>query len=106
MFDYANLGKPIVVYANDWETYKLTRGVNFDLTEFPPGVVAYAESELVEAFATRAAWGDAAAKNLEAFRARFCPWDDGHASERAVRRVFLGEKLPPAITAPAASGTA
>ncbi|MDL4814684.1 bifunctional glycosyltransferase/CDP-glycerol:glycerophosphate glycerophosphotransferase [Actinomadura opuntiae] len=106
MFDYANLGRPIVVYANDWETYKLTRGVNFDLTEFPPGVVAYAEAELVDAFASRAAWGDAAAKNLEAFRARFCPWDDGNASERAVRRVFLGERLPPvppAISAPSAA---
>ena len=27
-----------------------------------------------------------------AFRARFCPYDDGHAAERVVRRVFLGEK--------------
>ncbi|MBE1533790.1 bifunctional glycosyltransferase/CDP-glycerol:glycerophosphate glycerophosphotransferase [Actinomadura algeriensis] len=100
MFDYANLGKPIVIYANDWETYRLTRGVNFDLTEFPPGIVARTESELVDAFVSRAAWGDAAEKNLEAFRARFCPWDDGNAAERAVRRVFLGEKLPP-VAAPA-----
>ncbi|MEV5830789.1 bifunctional glycosyltransferase family 2 protein/CDP-glycerol:glycerophosphate glycerophosphotransferase [Spirillospora sp. NPDC052242] len=104
MFDYANLGKPIVIYANDWETYRLTRGVNFDLTEFPPGVVARTESELVDAFVSRAAWGDAAAKNLEAFRARFCPWDDGDAAERAVRRVFLGEKLP-AVAAPRESGS-
>lgn len=104
MFDYANLGKPIVIYANDWETYRLTRGVNFDLTEFPPGVVARTESELVDAFVSRAAWGDAAAKNLEAFRARFCPWDDGDAAERAVRRVFLGEKLP-AVAAPREPGS-
>ncbi|MFV2175191.1 bifunctional glycosyltransferase/CDP-glycerol:glycerophosphate glycerophosphotransferase [Actinomadura sp. LOL_011] len=104
MFDYANLGKPIVVYANDWETYRLTRGVNFDLTEFPPGVVARTESELVDAFVSRSAWGDAATKNLEAFRARFCPWDDGNAAERAVRRVFLGEKLPP-VAAPAESAS-
>ncbi|WP_211238528.1 bifunctional glycosyltransferase/CDP-glycerol:glycerophosphate glycerophosphotransferase [Actinomadura rifamycini] len=104
MFDYANLGKPIVIYANDWETYRLTRGVNFDLTEFPPGVVARTEAELVDAFVSRSAWGDAAAKNLEAFRARFCPWDDGDAAERAVRRVFLGEKLP-AVAAPRESGS-
>ncbi|WP_279484710.1 bifunctional glycosyltransferase family 2 protein/CDP-glycerol:glycerophosphate glycerophosphotransferase [Actinomadura sp. GC306] len=94
MFDYANLGKPIVIYANDWETYKLTRGVNFDLTATPPGVVAFTEDELVEAFVSRAAWSDAASKDLADFKARFCPWDDGHAAERAVRRMFLGEKIP------------
>ncbi|WP_267900392.1 bifunctional glycosyltransferase/CDP-glycerol:glycerophosphate glycerophosphotransferase [Actinomadura spongiicola] len=95
MFDYANLDdRPIVIYANDWETYRLTRGVNFDLTATPPGAVATTEDELVDAFASRAAWGDAAAKDRADFRARFCPWDDGHAAERAVRRMFLGEKVP------------
>ncbi|MFI0367193.1 CDP-glycerol glycerophosphotransferase family protein [Actinomadura sp. 1N219] len=94
MFDYANLDKPIVIYANDWETYRLTRGVNFDLTETPPGVVATTEDELVDAFVSRAAWSDAAAKDRADFKARFCPWDDGHAAERAVRRMFLGEKVP------------
>ena len=94
MFDYANLGKPIVIYANDWETYKLTRGVNFDLLATPPGVVAVNEDELVEAFVSGAAWSDAANKNLANFKARFCPWDDGHAAERAVRRMFLGEQVP------------
>ncbi|TDD22792.1 glycosyltransferase [Actinomadura sp. KC06] len=94
MFDYANLDKPIVIYANDWETYRLTRGVNFDLMETPPGVVAATEDELVDAFVSRAAWSDAAAKDRADFKARFCPWDDGHAAERAVRRMFLGEKVP------------
>ncbi len=94
MFDYANLDRPIVIYANDWETYKLTRGVNFDLTATPPGVVATTETELVDAFVSRAAWSDTAQKAREAFRARFCPWDDGHAAERAVRRLFLGEQVP------------
>jgi CDP-glycerol glycerophosphotransferase len=89
MFDYANLdGRPIVIYANDWETYLRTRGVNFDLMAFPPGVVATDEEELVRAFTSGAAWGDAAAKHRAAFRERFCPWDDGNASERLVRRVF------------------
>ncbi|WP_279498311.1 bifunctional glycosyltransferase/CDP-glycerol:glycerophosphate glycerophosphotransferase [Actinomadura rubrisoli] len=94
MFDYANLDKPIVIYANDWETYRLTRGVNFDLTATPPGVVATTESELVDAFVSRAAWSDTAVKARDGFRARFCPWDDGHAAERAVRRLFLGEQVP------------
>jgi CDP-glycerol glycerophosphotransferase len=94
MFDYAVLDKPIVIYANDWETYKLTRGVNFDLTQHSPGVIAMTEDDLIDAFKSERAWGDEATKDRAEFRARFCPWDDGNASERAVRRVFLGEQLP------------
>ncbi|MFC6885884.1 MULTISPECIES: bifunctional glycosyltransferase/CDP-glycerol:glycerophosphate glycerophosphotransferase [Actinomadura] len=94
MFDYANLDKPIVIYANDWDTYRLTRGVNFDLTAFPPGAIATTESELADVFVSRAAWSDTATKARAAFRERFCPWDDGNAAERAVRRLFLGEKVP------------
>ena len=39
MFDYAVLDRPIVVHAPDWELYKDTRGVYFDLMAEPPGVV-------------------------------------------------------------------
>ncbi|GAA3238880.1 bifunctional glycosyltransferase family 2 protein/CDP-glycerol:glycerophosphate glycerophosphotransferase [Actinocorallia longicatena] len=94
MFDYAVLDQPVVIYANDWDTYRLTRGVNFDLMAEPPGAVATTEHELVETFRTGAFGGDAAAKLRGAFRAKFCVWEDGHAAERVVRRVFLGEQLP------------
>jgi len=70
------------------------RGVNFDLMAQPPGVIARSEPELADAFRSGAAWSDQAAKDRAEFRARFCPWDDGQAAERAVRRVFLGETLP------------
>lgn len=90
MFDYAVLeDRPIAVLANDWETYRLTRGVNLDITAAPPGVLARTEDELIEAFRTGAPWSDTAAKARDAFRARFCPWDDGRAAERAVERIFL-----------------
>jgi CDP-glycerol glycerophosphotransferase len=105
MFDYALLDRPIVLYLNDLETYKRTRGLNFDPTVISPGVVAADEDELVDVFASRSAWSDAAAKARADFRAKFCPWDDGHAAERAVRRVFLGEQLPsPRSKRPASSG--
>ncbi|GAB3652634.1 bifunctional glycosyltransferase/CDP-glycerol:glycerophosphate glycerophosphotransferase [Actinocorallia lasiicapitis] len=95
MFDYAALeDRPIVIFANDWETYKRTRGVNFDLMEQPPGVIAGTEDELISTYRTGAAWGDQAAKDRAEFRARFSPWEDGNAAERVVRRVFLGEELP------------
>ncbi len=95
MFDYAVLeDRPIVIFANDWETYKRTRGVNFDLVQQPPGVIAFTEEELIDAFASGRAWNDTAVKDRAAFRARFCSWEDGNAAERVVRRVFLGEQLP------------
>ncbi|WP_225831580.1 CDP-glycerol:glycerophosphate glycerophosphotransferase [Streptomyces sp. NK08204] len=100
MFDYANLGRPIVVYADDWETYSTTRGVYFDLPAQAPGRVARTQGELTEIF-TSGAWRDeCATKALAAFRRRFCEYDDGRAAERVVRRVFLGEpeeSLPPVI---------
>ncbi|MFF2845420.1 CDP-glycerol glycerophosphotransferase family protein [Streptomyces sp. NPDC058001] len=100
MFDYANLDRPIVVYADDWETYAKTRGVYFDLTENAPGQVARTQDELTEVFRS-GAWRDgSAAKARAAFRRRFCEFDDGRAAERVVRRVFLGadeSALPPVI---------
>ncbi|ROO90044.1 CDP-glycerol glycerophosphotransferase [Actinocorallia herbida] len=95
MFDYAVLeDRPIVIYANDWDTYKRTRGVNFDLSQQPPGVFAQTPEELTDAFLTGAAWGGSAAKDRVEFRARYCPWDNGSAAERVVRRVYLGQQLP------------
>ncbi|AWN27531.1 bifunctional glycosyltransferase/CDP-glycerol:glycerophosphate glycerophosphotransferase [Streptomyces sp. NEAU-S7GS2] len=99
MFDYANLDRPIITYADDWDTYVRSRGVTFDLLSgLPgdtPGVIATTEDELIEAFRS-GRWDDEAATGLRAaFRARFCPWDDGHAAERVVRRVFLGQEATP-----------
>jgi CDP-glycerol glycerophosphotransferase len=93
MFDYANLDRPIVVYAPDWETYRRTRGVTFDLMEQPPGAVATTEDQLIEVFRSGEADAGASAKARAEFRRRFCVFDDGHAAERVVRRVFLGETL-------------
>ena len=95
MFDYAGLDRPIVIYAPDWETYKRTRGVYFDLLAEPPGAVATTEEELIEVFRSGAACSSEAAKMRAEFRARFCVYDDGHAAERVIRRVFLGEPLAP-----------
>ncbi|MFJ3716940.1 CDP-glycerol glycerophosphotransferase family protein [Streptomyces sp. NPDC090057] len=100
MFDYANLDRPIVIHADDWETYRTTRGVYFDLMADHPGQVARTQEELTEIL-TSGAWRDeSAAKARAAFRRRFCEYDDGRAAERVVRRVFLGEPeeaLPPVV---------
>ncbi|MEU0196575.1 MULTISPECIES: CDP-glycerol glycerophosphotransferase family protein [unclassified Streptomyces] len=112
MFDYANLDRPIVVYADDWEVYRETRGVYFDLMKCPPGRVARTPEELAAVFRD-GGWADESAAALRAaFRERFCQFDDGRAAERVVRRVLLGEppeSIPPVtplaerVPAPAAA---
>ncbi|MEU3824367.1 CDP-glycerol glycerophosphotransferase family protein [Streptomyces sp. NPDC029080] len=100
MFDYANLDRPIVVYADDWEVYRETRGVCFDLLEEPPGVVARTPEELAAAFRDGSYRGAEAEALRAAFRERFCQFDDGRAAERVVRRVLLGrppEAVPPVV---------
>ncbi|MBD0423245.1 CDP-glycerol glycerophosphotransferase family protein [Streptomyces sp. TRM S81-3] len=100
MFDYANLDRPIVVHADDWETYRTTRGVYFDLMAEAPGPVARDQEELTEILTTDAWRDERAAKARAAFRRRFCEYDDGRAAERVVRRVFLGQderSLPPVL---------
>lgn len=101
MFDYAALDRPIVLYAPDWEEYQRARGVYFDILAEGPGTVATTQEELVEVFLSGEYAGPVAAKRLSGFRARFCPYDDGRAAERVVRRVFLGE---PAVEPTASNG--
>ncbi|CAM5426988.1 Glycosyl transferase family A OS=Streptomyces fumanus OX=67302 GN=GCM10018772_08270 PE=3 SV=1 [Streptomyces fumanus] len=112
MFDYANLDRPIVVYADDWDVYRETRGVYFDLMAAPPGPVARTPGELARVFRDGTYAGPESAARRAAFRERFCEFDDGRAAERVVRRVLLGEPpqaLPPVtplaerVPAPAAA---
>ncbi|MFE0802057.1 CDP-glycerol glycerophosphotransferase family protein [Streptomyces sp. NPDC058812] len=100
MFDYANLDRPIVVYADDWDVYRETRGVYFDLMAAPPGPVTRTPEELARVFRDGSYAGPESAALRAAFRERFCEFDDGRAAERVVRRVLLGEPpeaLPPVI---------
>lgn len=105
MFDYAILDRPIVVFASDWPGYRRTRGVYFDIFEVSPGVVVTTQDELVESFTSGAVDGDAARQARATFRERFCSLEDGRASERVVRRVFLGETVThPALAIPRQDG--
>ncbi|MFJ4851374.1 CDP-glycerol glycerophosphotransferase family protein [Streptomyces sp. NPDC088733] len=99
MFDYAVLDRPVVVHAEDWTACRIARGAYLDITAEPPGPVAGSADELLAVLRTGAWRGPESTRLRAAFRARYCPWDDGHAAERVVRRVFLGEPggLPPVV---------
>ncbi|MFJ2774530.1 CDP-glycerol glycerophosphotransferase family protein [Streptomyces sp. NPDC087300] len=92
MFDYANLDRPIVLFADDWDAYEAARGTYFDVRDFPPGAVARSEDELTDILATGHWAGSRSAQLRRAFRERFCAYDDGCAAERVVRHVVLGER--------------
>ncbi|MCX0243811.1 bifunctional glycosyltransferase/CDP-glycerol:glycerophosphate glycerophosphotransferase [Streptomyces drozdowiczii] len=92
MFDYANLDRPIVIHADDWETYRVVRGTYFDLMAEPPGAVATTQERLTEILGSKEWCDEKAAALRAAFRERFCDYDDGRAAERVVRKVFLGEE--------------
>ncbi|KUL22906.1 bifunctional glycosyltransferase/CDP-glycerol:glycerophosphate glycerophosphotransferase [Actinoplanes awajinensis] len=91
MFDYAVLDRPLVIFAPDWDVYRAVRGVSFDLAAEHAGTFARTFEELVEAFRSGQVQGAGAAGMRTRFRDRFCALEDGHAGERVVRRVFLGE---------------
>ncbi|MGP3983260.1 bifunctional glycosyltransferase/CDP-glycerol:glycerophosphate glycerophosphotransferase [Streptomyces sp. KR80] len=97
MFDYANLDRPIVIFADDWEIYSNTRGVYFDVTRCAPGPVARSQEDVVEIFLSDAWRSPEAGEQRAEFRRRFCQFDDGHAAERVVRHVFLGQPGTPPI---------
>ncbi len=100
MFDYAGLDRPIVLHADETEAFEAVHGSYLDLRSCPPGAVARSEDELIDIFATGHWRGSRSAQLRAAFRARFCPYDDGRAAERVVRRVVLGERpgdLPPVV---------
>ena len=88
MFDYAVLDRPIVLLAPDREEYLRVRGVYFDPAEEPPGTVAADQDDLADAIRSGRAAGPEATAARAAFRDRFCPYDDGRAAERVVRRIF------------------
>ncbi|NJP53439.1 bifunctional glycosyltransferase family 2 protein/CDP-glycerol:glycerophosphate glycerophosphotransferase [Streptomyces sp. SBST2-5] len=101
MADYAGLDRPIVLHTPDRETYEEIHGSYLDVTAFPPGAVTYSEDELIDVFTSGHWRGSRSAQLRAAFRARFCPHDDGRVAERVVRRVLSGEiEQPPAIPLP------
>ncbi|WP_432055082.1 bifunctional glycosyltransferase/CDP-glycerol:glycerophosphate glycerophosphotransferase [Streptomyces sp. bgisy022] len=100
MADYAGLDRPIVLYVPDREAFEATRGTVLDPCTFPPGAVARSADELADVFATGHWRGSRSDELRAAFRARFCPHDDGHAAERVVRRVLFGEDGLPVVVPP------
>jgi CDP-glycerol glycerophosphotransferase len=89
MFDFAVTGKPMLFFTYDLAEYRDDlRGFYFDFEAEAPGPLLTTTASVVAALrgideVTRRY--DAA---YQAFRERFCHWDDGHAAARVAGAVF------------------
>ncbi|MGO1590530.1 MAG: CDP-glycerol glycerophosphotransferase family protein [Ancrocorticia sp.] len=98
-FDFIPTGRPIIHYLYDLDEYAATRGLNLTTDELP-GTVAGSRTELLSAVEASAAAlaevpnkADLVAAPLQGERYaraqhRFCPREDGRATERAVNFFF------------------
>src|SRR3954452_10802500 len=88
MFDFSLTGKPMLFYTYDLDAYRdSVRGLYFDLEPIAPGPLLHTAPELVAALRDVDAVAARYALRYAAFRERFCPLDDGHATERVVERL-------------------
>ncbi|MGW1073204.1 bifunctional glycosyltransferase/CDP-glycerol:glycerophosphate glycerophosphotransferase [Streptomyces sp. NPDC002537] len=91
MFDYANLERPILFYADDYADYRsLGRGTYYELAEIAPGPVLGTVDALAAALADLDAVRQEWAGAYERFRRRFNPYEDGRAGANVVKLFFEG----------------
>jgi CDP-glycerol glycerophosphotransferase len=88
MFDYANTGRPMLFYPYDAEAY-VNGGFSFGFPDTVPGPVVRTVDELAGALADIGGVQAQHAARYADFRAKFCEFDDGHASARVVDRLFV-----------------
>ena len=92
-FDYANLRRPMLFFAYDYEDYKdEIRGMYFDMNTELPGPIVQTNDELVDALHHIDEISEKYKERYDRFYDKFCHVDDGYASKRAIDIVFEGAK--------------
>ena len=87
MFDYPNTGNPILLFTPDLEHYaKDIRDFYFDIHEVP-GPLCQTTEELCAEISRIADYESRFGEEYQAFHQRFCPIDDGYASQRVVDKI-------------------
>lgn len=92
-FDFANLKRPMLFFAYDYEDYKgEIRGMYFDMNKELPGPILQTNDELMDALHNIDEISEQYKERYEKFYERFCHVDDGKASKRAIDIVFGAER--------------
>ncbi len=89
VFDFAVTGKPVVLYTYDLEHYRdRLRGFTLDLEAEAPGPMVLDQEALTEALLDLPAVAAAHADRYARFVERYCPLEDGCASERVLAAIW------------------
>jgi CDP-glycerol glycerophosphotransferase len=92
MFDYSLTGRPIAFYTSDYELYKFTRGSYFDLADESPGPNLNDTTEILGWLADLESTHERYHERYQAFRARYCEYEDGKAAEKIIHAVFGNDR--------------
>jgi len=88
-FDFANLRRPILFFVYDFDKYaSVLRGFYFDMTTGCPGPLLKTNEEILDALENIDVVTREYKDKYKEFCDKFCYLDDGHASDRIVKRVF------------------
>ncbi|WP_433544675.1 bifunctional glycosyltransferase/CDP-glycerol:glycerophosphate glycerophosphotransferase [Streptomyces sp. CA-294286] len=91
MFDYANTGRPILLYTDDYENYRNSeRGTYYDLEEISPGPLLKTSEELAQTLQNLDATAADHQKQYAEFQEMFCSYETGQASRTVVDAFFGG----------------
>ncbi|WP_305787559.1 bifunctional glycosyltransferase/CDP-glycerol:glycerophosphate glycerophosphotransferase [Symbioplanes lichenis] len=89
MFDFANTGRPILLFTYDLEHYRdKLRGFYFDFESEAPGPLLMTSDDVIKSLAELAQDPSLFTAERQAFQARFCDLDDGEATRRVVDRML------------------
>jgi len=87
-FDYGNLKRPIIFFVYDIETYRdKLRGFYFDFEKTAPGPLVKTTEEIIAY--VNSLNDDISNQKFKDFYNKFCYLEDGNASRRVVKEVFL-----------------
>jgi len=90
MFDFALTGRPQILFAYDLDDYRdRERGFYLDLEQAAPGPVVRTTTELIAELRDLSALTARSAARYARFQATFCSADDGHATDRVLKRLGL-----------------
>jgi CDP-glycerol glycerophosphotransferase len=93
MFDFAVTGRPMLFFTYDLERYRdQLRGFYFDFEAQAPGPLLTTTADVIDALRDIGQIASSHRGAYEAFAAKFCALEDGHAAARAVDRLLAASQ--------------
>jgi CDP-glycerol glycerophosphotransferase len=89
MFDFAGTGRPMLFFTYDLESYRdSVRGFYFDFEAEAPGPLLATSADVIEALRDTSGVPGGYREAYQAFAAKYCALEDGHAAGRVADRLF------------------